>query len=920
MWPIVARDIVEACGASVVTDCPLDVALTGICVGDRAPRPDELFVALREDGNDSHDFVSAQLGARGVGADAQSGAALALVSADWVGLSGLTAEQRARCLVTADSNVAFRALAAMFRKRFSFPVIAVGGSNGKTTVKDMVAAMLCGGGFRATATRETMNGWTGLPYTLTRRAHTTKVPPHALVVEIGIDAVGAMKEHARLVDADVCVLTALGPEHLHGLRDADTAAREELMLFTESPRARRVYQMADARIRAAANDAAANDAHKDDIVIVRAELERAARVRTARVAYEVVESTPVSSDVALSWFPRDAEAAVWTGRLHLPMPGLHNARNLAAAFGAGLAIGRSPDELARGLRAFSPPHMRCEVRELGNGCTLVDDAYNASPESMRAALALLDTPAWSERAKVLILADMLDLGDESARYHEELVAPLRAWVERGATLRLVGEAMEPVARALRMSARTSPTSVLHLADGSTATEVVDAVEVKDAVVLVKGSRGMHLEKVIGELEGRCAAASPYKVTGKETDLPQFYGRFTTASVTGTNGKTTTTSLIAHIVAAAGEVPARVTTLGSWVGDERTGTEPTGDAFVKTLALAALRGVKTIAVETTSHALQQGFTKTWPAKVAVFTNLTRDHLDYHGSPEQYLAAKAQLFMDLPPDGVAVLNVADPASALLSEVVPEGVRVLGYAARQVHADCTDIPLALFAEDVVVDHVGTHARLASSPIADGLGGRIDLSLLGVVHAENAMAAALAGVGLGFSFDAITRALRSFSGVPGRFQVVHTRPIVVVDFAHTPDALTRTLVQARALVRERAGKLLVVFGCGGDRDPGKRAQMGEIASTAADVVCLTSDNPRNEDPEKIADAVEIGTKEGDARLYRILDRREAIAMAIELASSDDIVVVAGKGHEREQLVGDTSYPFDDVDVVETIFAKRGR
>jgi len=124
---------------------------------------------------------------------------------------------------------------------------------------------------------------------------------------------------------------------------------------------------------------------------------------------------------------------------------------------------------------------------------------------------------------------------------------------------------------------------------------------------------------------------PFQVTGHESDLPQFYGRFTTASVTGTNGKTTTTSLIAHIVETSGELPCRVTTLGSWVGDERTGTEPTGDAFVQTLARAAVRGVKTLAVETTSHALGQGFTKTWPAKVAVFTNLTRDHLDYHGTP-------------------------------------------------------------------------------------------------------------------------------------------------------------------------------------------------------------------------------------------------------------------------------------------------
>jgi len=599
----------------------------------------------------------------------------------------------------------------------------------------------------------------------------------------------------------------------------------------------------------------------------------------------------------------------------VPVPGLHNTHNTATAFGVGLAVGRSPEELSRGFRAFTPPSMRCQVHELPDASTIVDDAYNASPESMRAAFALLDAPAWSSRPKVLVLADMLDLGEQSARYHAELIAPLRSFAERGATVRLVGDAMKPVADALAGAG-----NVTHVDLESTAEQILDGVVTENAVVLVKGSRGMGLEDVVSALDARATAASPYKVTGMETDLPQFYGRFTTASVTGTNGKTTTTSLIAHISAAAGETQARITTLGSWVGDDRTGIEPSGDAFVKTLALAAVRGVKTLAVETTSHALSQGFTKTWPANVGVFTNLTRDHLDYHGSPEQYLAAKAQLFMDLPKDGVAVLNLADPASALLSEVVTEGVRIMGYAAREIHADCKDIPLSLFAENVTVDHDGTHVRFAPSAIADGLGRAVDLRLLGVVHAENAMGAALAGVALGFSFDAIKKALETFQGVPGRFQVVHTRPIVVVDFAHTPDALTRTLTQARALVRERHGKLLVVFGCGGDRDPGKRAQMGEIASTTADVVCLTSDNPRTEDPEKIADAVEIGTKEGDARLYRILDRRDAIAMAIELAGSDDIVVVAGKGHEKDQIVGDTSYPFDDVDVVETIFAKRGR
>lgn len=908
MWPISAREIVEACGVSAPSTGALSVVLRGVCVGDRPPRGDELFVALREAGNDTHHAVKQQLGA---------GAPLALVASDWPDLVTLPDALRARCLVAKDTLQVFRALAALFRRRLPFPVVAVGGSNGKTTVKDMIAAMLCGGGRRATSTRETMNGWTGVPYTLTQRAHTTMMPPHALVLEIGIDAVGAMAEHARLADADVCVLTALGPEHLAGLHDVETAAREELLLFGESPRAKRVFQTADARLRAALSMA-----RDGDVAVcsadARAEIEREAKVALDRLTYESIASTATSSDVRVSFFPKGADTAAWTTELHVPLPGLHNTRNAAAAFAAGLALGRDREELVRGFRAFTPPPMRCQVRELGDVCTVLDDAYNASPESMRAAFALLDAPAWSSRPKVLILADMLDLGDLTARYHEELVAPLRALLSRGATVRLVGDAMAPVAHALAADAPRG--KLLHFGPEATAEDILADLPTKNAVVLVKGSRGMGLEDVVAALAEASAAAAPFKVTGKESDLPQFYGRFATASVTGTNGKTTTTSLIAHIVATAGEVPARITTLGSWVGDERTGMEPSGDAFVKTLALAAVRGVKTLAVETTSHALAQGFTKTWPAKVAVFTNLTRDHLDYHGSPEQYLAAKAQLFMDLPEDGVAVLNLADPASALLREVLGDGVRVMGYAAREVHADCKDIPLSLFAEEVSVDHDGTHARLAPSPIADGLGGRIDLALLGVVHAENAMGAALAGVALGFPFEAITKALRTFSGVPGRFQVVHTRPIVVVDFAHTPDALRRTLVQARALVQDRKGKLLVVFGCGGDRDPGKRAQMGEIASTTADVVCLTSDNPRTEDPETIADAVEIGTKEGDARLYRILDRRDAIAMAIELAHSDDIVVVAGKGHEKEQIVGDTTYPFDDIDVVETIFAKRGR
>ncbi|MEO7330403.1 MAG: Mur ligase family protein, partial [Minicystis sp.] len=295
-------------------------------------------------------------------------------------------------------------------------------------------------------------------------------------------------------------------------------------------------------------------------------------------------------------------------------------------------------------------------------------------------------------------------------------------------------------------------------------------------------------------------------------------RFRTVCVTGTNGKTTTTTMIAAIVAAAGEPSARVTTLGSWVDDAQISSEPSGEAFDETLTRAALAGVRCLAVETTSQALAEGFAQAWPAEVAVFTNLSRDHLDYHRTAEDYLAAKAQLFMQLLPGGAAVLNAADPSSALLDEIIAPAARRLVYAARPVDPACAALPLALAATQVSAGLDGTRITLAPSPIAAALGGEIVLSIAGEVHAENALAAALAGVALGYAPSTIRRALEAFRGVPGRFEIVHEKPAIVVDFAHTPDALERSLRLARALVVPAGGRVICVFGCGGDRDPGKR------------------------------------------------------------------------------------------------------
>jgi UDP-N-acetylmuramoyl-L-alanyl-D-glutamate--2,6-diaminopimelate ligase len=853
MWPRAGGEIGRAIGARAWSDDVERASISGIALGDRPAVAGEIFIALREGGHDGHELALHALA---------SGARVAIVAADWAAPPDLAS----RLLVVDDTTRAFRALAALLRRDFVFPILAVGGSNGKTTTKEMLAALL-----GATKTPETMNGWTGIPLTLVQPAHAQGDLPAACVVEIGIDAKGAMAEHVALVRPDVAVLTALGAEHLEGLGSEEDAIREELILFDGSKT--RVFQAEDPAIRARLSLV-----RSGDVVVAIDEL---AIAGASHLRFAVN-----GSDVDVVWRPASGDG--WRARFHVPMPGRHNALNFASALGAALAAfpDKTPDELARAFGSFAPPSMRCEVRTFGE-LVVIDDAYNASPASMRAALDLL--ASYEGRRRIAILGDMLELGAASRRLHEAIDIP------DGVEVRLFGTEMK--ALATRIGA-----SCMEPADDPRA--LVEPLPV-DAVVLVKGSRGMHLERVVGEIIDR---ATPH--------WSSLHSRFQSACVTGTNGKTTTTSLIGAIVEAAGETLGLVTTLGSRVGSEVTGEDPTVESFLRTIEAAAAQGVKTLAIETTSQALQECIAASWPPKVAVFTNLSRDHLDYHGTPEVYLAAKAQLFMNLPEGGVAVLNVADESSALLDEVTPKNVRRLGYAARAPHPDCANIPLVLAAKDVVVGEHGTRATLEGAHAA-ALGGRLELALVGAVHVENALGAALAGLALGYAPEAIRDAFARFAGVPGRFQIVHRAPVVVVDFAHTPDALERTLTLARALAVS-GGRVWCVFGCGGDRDPGKRPQMGEIAARLADEVVITNDNPRSEDPERLADAVIEGTKGGAARVQRILDRRLAIECAVGAASPTDIVVIAGKGHEKTQLVADAVIAFDDAEVARSASGKR--
>ena len=382
-------------------------------------------------------------------------------------------------------------------------------------------------------------------------------------------------------------------------------------------------------------------------------------------------------------------------------------------------------------------------------------------------------------------------------------------------------------------------------------------------------------------------------------------RLLTIATTGTNGKTTTTSMVAAIVGASGELPVRLTTVGAWVGVDKIPAPTPTEEFLITVETAVERGAKTLALEVTSKALGEGLARRWPAQIAVFTNLTRDHLDMHGSPEAYLAAKAQLFMTLEAGGTAVLNADDASSALIREVIAPGVHVVTYS---VTGDAT-----LAATAVELAPGKTTIKLAPSAVADALGGVIELGVSGGVHAQNALGAALAAHAAGYSAAAIRAGLESFRGVAGRFEMVSRDPLIVVDYAHTPDGLVGTLTTARELCR---GTLYCVFGCGGDRDKGKRPQMGAIVDERADVAVLTTDNPRFEEPAAIARDVEAGSQ-GRARWIVELDRAKAIALAIADARPGDVVVIAGKGHELVQEIRGVEHPFSDVEVARAAIAR---
>ncbi|HEX2965721.1 MAG TPA: UDP-N-acetylmuramoyl-L-alanyl-D-glutamate--2,6-diaminopimelate ligase [Syntrophorhabdaceae bacterium] len=376
-----------------------------------------------------------------------------------------------------------------------------------------------------------------------------------------------------------------------------------------------------------------------------------------------------------------------------------------------------------------------------------------------------------------------------------------------------------------------------------------------------------------------------------------------AGVTGTNGKTTVTFLIESILKYAGKKPGVIGTITYRYGDHVIKAENTTPGAVEIQALLNqmhASGVRDVIMEVSSHALHQRRVEAVEFDVAIFTNLTHDHLDYHLNLENYKKAKKLLFEDYLATSVkekkyAILNIDDPAIKDFAPKAP--VKVFSYSTRGY----ADAHLIRYEEGI--EGLQFTASL--------LGREIEISspMIGAFNASNILASMLYGVVTDIPFSRIKEGIERLQGVPGRLERINnSRGIAVfVDYAHTPDALNNVLL---LLKRLKKGKLIVVFGCGGDRDTSKRPVMGNVATSTADFSIITSDNPRSENPLHIIDEIRKGV---NGNPYKVVEnRKEAIEEALRMARQDDVILIAGKGHEDYQKIGDMTYHFSDKEVVE--------
>ncbi|MBL4827184.1 MAG: UDP-N-acetylmuramoyl-L-alanyl-D-glutamate--2,6-diaminopimelate ligase [Spongiibacteraceae bacterium] len=428
--------------------------------------------------------------------------------------------------------------------------------------------------------------------------------------------------------------------------------------------------------------------------------------------------------------------------------------------------------------------------------------------------------------------------------------------------------------------------------------VVVLVESDEAWVTVSDSKGIPVIPV-DQLSRRVSAIADNFYDHPSHHIPVM-------GVTGTNGKTSCTQLMMQLLNGLHKRCGVIGTLGAGVDgqlDKASNTTPDGISVQRYLSQWCDKQVDAVAMEISSHGLEQGRVAAIRFQLALFTNLSRDHLDYHGSMQVYAAAKSKLFI-MPDLQTAVINIDDPFSSTLIDLLESDVELIRYSMQDSSAH-------FFVSDIDYHQKGVNATL------HGLGETVDLTspLLGAFNLSNLLGVIASLVSVGSDVREILKAVPRLATVPGRMERISASSdiTVVVDYAHTPDALEQALIAMRL---HCGGKLWCVFGCGGDRDHGKRQQMGAVAQRCSDHVVITSDNPRSESAHAIIDDILCGV---DIPTEVQADRAAAIDFTIEHAKPGDCILIAGKGHEEYQHVGDQLLPFSDIKQARLALTRRG-
>ena len=470
------------------------------------------------------------------------------------------------------------------------------------------------------------------------------------------------------------------------------------------------------------------------------------------------------------------------------------------------------------------------------------------------------------------------------------------------------------------SRRVRPGSAFVAMRGGTTdgNRYIDAAIAQGAVAIVTDSQDAYT-KLWQDHPGVAAARVEHgrralaELSAAVLDHPER--KLAVSAVTGTNGKTTTAYLLEQMLRSVGRKCVLIGTIETHIGDEVRASEhttPEASDLLKIFADGVTAGATEALMEMSSHALDQERVWGIPVDVAIFTNLTQDHLDYHGTMEKYLAAKMKLFegVGASPPRVAVINLDDSYAGPMEDAAAKCGASWTFGIKEHYGWVPEYK----AENIAFSLNGTSFEWKTP------GGTVVLEspLLGWVNVSNLLAASCAALARGLTLNQIALATHHLAQAPGRFQLVPGSVAagftVVVDYAHTDDALRNLIALARELARERAGRVITLFGCGGDRDKTKRPRMGRVAAEGSDLVVLTSDNPRSEDPMAIIEEALAGVRETTTECIVEPDRAAAIGLAIRAAQAGDIVLIAGKGHEKVQILRDRTIPFDDVSVASNV------